>query len=150
MKSIPVEWLGEWTDGVRVLGIRINDEQEIVVSVTRDGIPYRIDNTGFDFPNQTINLKSEWVSDRDGRIHLQVEAGSPGIGPAYKLYFVQRDSGRLATPNDSIEQVRIQPTIGVGLYDEWEDDLGVPWALPLIEYKKLQSPGNDKVERKLN
>jgi hypothetical protein len=140
MRSIPVTWLGAWTDGIRILTLRLDDRGDIKVSITdRNGVPYRIDDTGLNLPNpQTVDLQSKLIYDDADQVYLQVEAGSPGIGPTYKLYFAQKDGERLATADDSIEDIRIHPTIGVGFYDEWEDDLGVPWALPLVAYKKLK------------
>lgn len=138
---MPALWLGDWVDGIRTLTIGLDDQGDVVVSVKdRSGTPYTIDDTGLKLAsNKTINLKSTVEADRHKQIYLKVEAGSVGIGPTYKLYFVVNgDDGvqRLASEDDPIQNIRINPDIGAGLYDEWEEDLGVPWALPLIEYKK--------------
>ena len=63
----------------------------------------------------------------DGR--LRVEAGSPGLGPIYDLTF---------------EGDQLSPSVHLGLYDDFEDDLGVPWALPLSLYRRA-TPAEEAV-----
>lgn len=69
---------------------------------------------------------------------LRVEAGTEEIGPTYNLYFLvpQGQEVRLAKNADEIEKIIIRPNVGMGLYDDWEDDLGVPWAFPLKDFQK--------------
>lgn len=143
MKSIPTTWTGNWVDDTgRTLTIQAINDKEYKVSIKdKNGVPFKIDWTGFGLLDKnTTALKSEIASDTDGRQHLQVEAGIVGIGPTYRLYFIVEDENkksRLAITNDQIEKIKIRPDIGIGLYDDWEDDLGVPWALPLNDYKKV-------------
>ncbi len=143
MKSIPTTWTGNWVDDIgRTLTIEVANDREYKVSIKdNSGIPFKIDWTGFGLlDKKTTDLKSEITKDNDGRQHLQVEAGMVGVGPTYRLYFVveeENEKQRLATIDDQIEKIKIKPDIGIGLYDDWEDDLGVPWALPLSDYKKV-------------
>ena len=43
---------------------------------------------------------------------------------------------KIASRRDSIKNTQIVPVLGMGLYDDFEDDLGVPWALPLVPFSK--------------
>ncbi len=52
---------------------------------------------------------------------LLVELGSPGIGTFMQL---RRQENVLL------------PRLRIGLYDDMEDDLGVPWLLPLSAYRR--------------
>jgi len=143
MKSIPTSWTGNWIDDIgRTLTIEMTNDKEYKVSIKdKSGLPFKIDWTGFGIlDKKTTDLKSEITNDTDGRQHLQIEAGMVGVGPTYRLYFVVEEENqklRLATTDDQIEKIKIKPNIGIGLYDDWEDDLGVPWALPLSDYKKV-------------
>lgn len=143
MKSIPITWTGNWVDDTgRTLTIQAINDKEYKVSIKdKNGTPFKIDWTGFEpLDKKTTDLKSEITNDTEGRQHLQVEAGIVGVGPTYRLYFIVEDENkksRLAITDDQIEKIKIRPDIGMGLYDDWEEDLGVPWALPLDDYKKI-------------
>ncbi|MEZ5002360.1 MAG: hypothetical protein R2730_04925 [Chitinophagales bacterium] len=43
----------------------------------------------------------------------------------------------MANDKDEIENITVRPRIGMGLYDDWEEDLGVPWAFPLSDFKPM-------------
>ena len=144
MDAIPTTWMGEWMDeSGRTITIDMLNDKEFIVSIRNpDGHPFKLNRFGFQlFRSQTIALKTSFTTDKDGRQLLQVEAGKVGLGPTYKLYFVANGEGETIRPascDDAIDNVRIMPEIGMGLYDDWEDDLGVPWALPLSAYRKLR------------
>jgi len=66
--------------------------------------------------------------------YLEIEAGTPGLGPTYRLYAtVQTAHGpRPATLRTPARRVVLVPSPSIGLYDDWDDDFGVPWAYPLL------------------
>ena len=67
---------------------------------------------------------------RDGETpRLMVEVGVVGLGPTYQLTFAAADDGSAI----------LIPHVGIGLYDDFEDDLGVPWAFPLYPYRRATS-----------
>jgi len=67
---------------------------------------------------------------RDGETpRLMVEVGVVGLGPTYQLTFAAADDGTAI----------LIPHVGIGLYDDFEDDLGVPWAFPLAPYKRANA-----------
>jgi hypothetical protein len=137
-KSLPKNWLGHWVD---INGKTILIEEsfgEYAVSVfDKNGNPYTIDLLGDD-TKSTIKLKAIIEEDTDGKPMLQVEAGTEEIGPTYQLYFITKKESnyRIAKPADPIDKILIKPNVGMGLYDDWEDDLGVPWAFPLEPFQK--------------
>ena len=65
---------------------------------------------------------------------MEIEAGTPELGPTYRLYSaVEPTPGARAAATDTtdVADVILVPNTSIGLYDDWEDDLGVSWALPL-------------------
>jgi len=139
-KSIPRSWCGIWTDK-NGKHIEIRSTAHDFYSVTildKNNNPYQIDLLG-DEKKNTEKLTGEFTKDTNGNPILQVEAGSNGIGPTYDLYFLtekEKDDFKLANNKDDIAKIIIRPNVGMGLYDDWEDDLGVPWAFPLDDFKK--------------
>jgi hypothetical protein len=79
------------------------------------------------------HLPARCYIDDKGRKYLEVEAGTPGVGPVYRLYAAVHDArGRhIAADDVPVERLVLVPNTSTGLYDEYEDDLGVPWAYPL-------------------
>lgn len=136
---IPTHWCGLWTDkNGKQLIIESAKHHFYSVTVLDPGNnPFQINLLG-DEKKVTLELKGQFCKDLDGNLMLQVEAGTEGIGPTYRLYFlVAKDqSFRPAKNTDEIKKIIIRPTIGIGLYDDYEDDLGVPWAFPLEDFKK--------------
>jgi len=139
-KSIPSAWCGLWTDrnGKQLIIKEVKRQLYSITILDKSGIPFQI-NLLDNNKKETVNLIGNFTTDTEKRPILQVEAGSDGIGPTYNLYFVTKKSNgklNLAHNKDDLKELIILPSVGIGLYDDWEDDLGVPWAFPLDEYKK--------------
>ncbi len=103
-----------------------------------NGQPYQIKLLNNQTKN-TTGLTGLFTKDINGNPILQVEAGTIEIGPTYNLYFLAIDSNqktRLAKNSDSLEKIIIKPNVGIGLYDNWDDDFGVAWAYPLEDLVK--------------
>jgi hypothetical protein len=80
------------------------------------------------------NLEARCARDDKGIRHLEVEAGTPTLGPTYRLYpaAVDADGRRHPAADDvPVERIVLLPATSIGLYDDWDDDFGVPWAYPL-------------------
>ena len=139
-KSIPETWCGLWTDkNGKQIKIESTQHEFYVVSIMNSkGQPYQIKLLD-DSKRDTINLTGRFVTDTNGYPILQVEAGENGLGPTYSLYFLTTNEQklRLAKNSDDLNEITIKPNVGLGLYDDWEDDLGVPWAFPLEDFKKV-------------
>lgn len=147
-KSIPDHWCGRWFDkNHKQLIIEKKENKKYVVTVLdKNYQPYDILLLK-DKINKTEKLEANFTVDIKGYPILQVEAGESGIGPTYDLYFTKYSSGkhRLASNFTSLNQVRITPNVGMGLYDDFEDNLGVPWAFPLEDFIKDCSSSNDSL-----
>jgi hypothetical protein len=138
--SVPDTWLGSWVDtnGKQILLKNAGDNNYYVTVLDLDGKAFEIQLLDGKIIS-TIDLPAKFAKDTNENPILQIEAGSAGLGPTYDLYFLTvKGNGerRLASDNDRLTDVIIIPNIGMGLYDDWEDDLGVPWAFPLMDFKK--------------
>lgn len=138
---IPKSWLGLWTDknGKQLIIELFKNCQYAVTVMDSKGQPFEIETLDNQI-KKTVKLTGRFETDTNGNLILQVEAGSDEIGPTYNLYFVIKDSDqnlRQASNSDSLKEIIIKPKVGMGLYDDLEDDLGVPWAFPLEEFKKI-------------
>ncbi len=79
-----------------------------------------------DYPFEIANVLQGWVvqAAANGE-RLRVEAGAlriNGLGPTLNL-----------APLDANT---LQASVSLGLYDDWDDDLGLPWAFPLSPYRR--------------
>lgn len=76
-------------------------------------------NTG-DFTSKNLPAKPEGT-------RLIIEPGIPGLGPTLELTFMQKDNKDI-----------LIPSTGMGLYDDYSEDLGVPWIFPLKIFERLE------------
>ncbi|TNE27391.1 MAG: hypothetical protein EP346_12300 [Bacteroidetes bacterium] len=139
-KSIPKTWCGLWTDknGKQVIIEPTKHHSYVVTVLDSKGQPYKIDLLGGS-QKDTIKLLGRFTTDTNGNPILQVEAGRHDVGPTFNLYFLVSKNDqklRLAKNSDALNNIIIKANVGMGLYDDWEDDLGVPWAFPLEDFKK--------------
>lgn len=137
--SIPIEWCGLWRNknGKQLIIQSTHHKFYTVTILDEEGKAFEIDLPG-NSKKVTQNLSALFSNDTNGNPFLQVEAGINEIGPTYDLYFLSEQGKELdlALNSDKIESLVIQTKVGMGLYDDWEDDLGVPWAFPLENFKK--------------
>jgi hypothetical protein len=120
---------GWWVaaDGKAVLIEHVDDQLLITVAPTRDAPAYRSAELLGGGHADIRRLPAE-VGGTDDVPFLQVEAGTPGLGPTYRLHVVTEPAG----------DVLLVPNVGMGLYDDYDDDLGVPWAFPLLPLRLAQ------------
>lgn len=141
-KSIPKSWCGKWIDkGGKQLIIEPTKHNFYLVTVLNyQGQPFEI-KLLTERNKKTENLIAKFTTDPKNRSILQVEAGVEGLGPTYDLYFrTEKDQNIRPSRNfDNLKNIKIRPSVGCGLYDDWEDDLGVPWAFPLEDFKKQKN-----------
>lgn len=139
-KSIPKSWCGLWTDknGKQVIIKSTKHNFYLVTVLDFNKQPYKIKLLG-NKTRKTIDLIGRFTKDINKNPILQVEAGDDGAGPTFNLYFSILDKNnnlKLAKNSDGINNIIIKTNVGMGLYDDYEDDLGVPWAFPLEYLKK--------------
>jgi len=137
---LPAHWSGWWIadDGKAVLlegssAPLTPTRWCVAVAPQRHAEPY--------LSAQPLEGKPFPIADREARClrgergrYLEIEAGTSGVGPTYRLYpsVIGADgTPREAGDDDALGRIVLRPETSVGLYDEWEDDLGVPWAEPL-------------------
>ena len=129
-------WVAD--DGKAVLLERHGDGLVVTVCPAVGAPPYR--SARLVLRRRRIRrLPGEWVVDGQDRTCLQIEAGIRGAGPTYRLHpALETPDGDLhpAPPGTAADQLVLVPATGVGLYDEYEDDLGVPWAEPLMPLRR--------------
>lgn len=114
-------FVGSWRaeDGRR-LTIRATPRGALVDASDAAGAPYRINVLGLAglLAPKSVRLPAVLEGGQ-----LVVEAGSPGLGPTLRLALLDL-GGREA----------LVPEVRMGLYDDFDDDLGVPWMTPLAPF----------------
>ncbi|TQL00978.1 hypothetical protein FBY24_0016 [Cellulomonas sp. SLBN-39] len=142
----PRRWVGTWCadDGRSVTIERQGRSVLVTVRPVADAGPYAsaalLDGTR----KAIFRLPACTERDARGALRLSVEAGSDGIGPSYHLEpLVRGADGALLRParHEPPSCLVLVPRVTTGLYGDWEDDLGVPWAFPLASMRWVpQSP----------
>ena len=136
------DFLGLWIaeDGKSLL--IEEDNGQYCVSVAPDlNTPYYKRPHLFIIGSRTHKIAATWNTDENEYPFLQVEAGANGIGPTYHLIFTVKNPDQvepefvLAKENDNIDKIYALPETQIGLYDDWEEDLGIPWAKPLLPFR---------------
>ena len=136
----PKQWVGRWSaaDGKTVTIER--GRGRTYMATVRPAVgepPYTSAGLLGGQTKQIDRLEAACHVDDEGRRYLEIEAGTPDVGPTYRLYAAVEDSaGMLPAPDTTApESVLLLPNTSIGLYDDWEDDQGVPWAYPLAELR---------------
>ncbi|GAA5190320.1 hypothetical protein GCM10023322_45180 [Rugosimonospora acidiphila] len=95
--------------------------------------PYRSAQLLDDGTKPIEDLPARCDTDQRGHRYLEVEAGTVNLGPTYRLYAAREEADELRGAADDlpVERLVLVPEIVMGLYDDYDDDLGVPWAYPL-------------------
>lgn len=131
----PKYWVGRWTapDGKTVAIEGTHGAYTVSVAPTWDMATYESAELLGGGTTRIERLVAQCFIDEDGRRYLEIEAGSPGLGPTYRLYAAVDDEAglRLAADDVAVRDIVLMPNTSIGLYDDYEDDLGVPWAHPL-------------------
>lgn len=131
--GLPDAWLGAWAsaDGRVVTLERDDGRLAVSVSPAVGTPPYREPSAD--------RLPATWLDLGRGDFGVRAEVGASeglaGAGPTFDLRFMV--AGRAATVSDPITQISAIPSVGMGLYDDYDDDLGVPWAFPLVPFQKI-------------
>lgn len=131
----PTSWVGTWIapDAKTVRIIQVDQGVSVTVSPGPDQPPYRSAPLLDGSTKPIERVAGSFHTDERGRSYLEVEAGTPGLGPTYRLYAAVETAGnlRIATATTRVDDLVLVPNTSIGLYDDFEDDLGVPWAYPL-------------------
>lgn len=131
----PTTWTGAWIarGGKTVtIGFRA-DQPTVTVAPGPSAPPYQSSQLLSGGTKLIDKLPAACRVDDDGRLYLEVEAGTDQLGPTYRLYAAQAgtESFEHAEPHLDPGLLVLIPNTSIGLYDDFDDDLGVPWAYPL-------------------
>lgn len=145
----PRTWVGTWrADDGKTVTVQF-DRVSVLVTVrpSADEEPY-VSAKLLDGGHKKISLLPGLVDvGPTGVLHLSVEAGTDEIGPRYHLYpMLCGADGALTRPagNEPPGKLALVPEVTIGLYDDWDDDLGVPWAFPLSPLTWRVEPGSGR------
>lgn len=136
--NFPTDWLGEWVapDGRVMLIERVGSSLHVTVRPRAGAEP-------FSDPSADA-LPAEWMDlgkrGRGLRVEVGAAEGQAGLGPTYDLVFVHDPDDRPAKATDALTEIHAEPNVRMGLYDDYGDDLGVPWAMPLERWEPRGTP----------
>jgi hypothetical protein len=137
----PRSWVGTWVapDAKTVAVAWCGSGVTVTVSPGPGREPYASAPLLGGGTKPIANLPAQCGVDGQARWYLEVEAGTPDLGPTYHLYATV-DGERAADPGTPVERVVLAPAVRMGLYDDYDDDLGVPWAYPLRPFTRPAPP----------
>lgn len=126
-------------NGKTVTVRRMNDSYKVTVAPGVAGPPYSSAELLGGGTKDIEDLPGVCHQDEELRMYLEIEAGTPGLGPTYRLYAATEDDDLSLKPCDSgpVDELVLVPITSIGLYDDYDDDLGVPWAYPLERLRYL-------------
>jgi len=135
----PTSWQGTWVsaDG-KAVTIEFDSQVAMVTVRPGVGLPAYGSAPLLDGGTKAMEqLVAACHLDERG-LYLDIEAGTPELGPTYRLYAaIESPTGWCAAPSDvRVDQIVLLPATMIGLYDDYEDDLGVPWAYPLTPLRR--------------
>ncbi|MZQ81043.1 hypothetical protein GQF01_02695 [Paenibacillus sp. 5J-6] len=116
-------YIGSWMDFVgHILIIKKIDDIEVRVDFypILGSKPVNRDLLG----RTALSINMKGVLQEHG---LQIELGEEGLGPTLEIKLTKENNHKL-----------LEPSVVMGLYDEYEDDFGVPWIFPLSYYKEIE------------
>ncbi|NHJ87838.1 MAG: hypothetical protein FK734_20415 [Asgard group archaeon] len=145
MKDFPDELCGLWIDEIdRGVYIEKNEQLELQTTFIFD-TTIQLKNNSLHIDEHLKNRITKWVLDEQrGAKRLQIEVGIDFVGPTYNLY-LSKIIGNKQKLIEELNNIELYPEVQMGLYDDWEDDLGVPWAFPYKNYQKA----TEELEKKL-
>ncbi|NHJ86618.1 MAG: hypothetical protein FK734_14220 [Asgard group archaeon] len=138
MKVFPDNLLGLWIDEDNRAVFIFKNESQYQTSIFFN-IKEQLKKRKLKIENHLANLTTNWVLDEERNVYrFQIEVGLEFIGPTYNLYISGINEEPTDLKNDStlMEQLKLLPEVQMGLYDDWDDDFGVPWAFPYKNYER--------------
>ena len=122
MSSLVNKFSGKWqNENGQILVIKGNESELLVDYYRNNQLLFAQRNLLGEKCSPAVDMKAYFRE-----IRLIVELGSEGLGPTLELDYVRTE-----------DKETLIPSVLCGLYDDWEDDFGVPWIFPLSLYKKI-------------
>ncbi len=147
MTRFPEEFCGLWfdEDGKAIYIVKI--EPLVLKTAVIFNLFEQLKKGSLHIDKHLKQLLTHWVYDKQRKIHrLQVEAGIENLGPTYNLYIssVGETPTSFNFTSFILEEIRLLPEVQMGLYDDYDDDLGVNWGFPYKDYQKAPEIITDK------
>ncbi|MHA1308679.1 MAG: hypothetical protein ACTSQN_15415 [Candidatus Heimdallarchaeota archaeon] len=145
MEGFPKELCGLWIDeegkAVYIIKTKPLEFHTAIIFDLND----QLNKESIRIDEHLKKLTTRWVLDERREVYrLQIEAGVNFLGPTYNLYVSMVNDKPQNINLDEIENIRLYPEVQIGLYDDFEDDYGVPWG---FNYKNFQK-ATAEVEKK--
>ena len=152
MEDFPEELCGLWIDecGKAVYIVKI--EPLVFKTAIIFNLNEQLATESLHIDEHLKQLTTRWVLDEQRNIHrLQVEAGMEYVGPTYNLYVssIGQSSLNFNFQSAKITDIRLIPEVQMGLYDDFEDDLGVEWGFPYENFQKASPEIEEQVKEKI-
>ena len=139
MDDFPKSWCGLWIDEVgKAVYIEKLEEKKFQTTIIFD-LNNQLEENKIHINEHLKRLTTNWTLDSSRNINrLQIEAGWDFVGPTYNLYCGLKDESlkRKVESTDNPLDIVLHSEVEMGLYDDFEDDLGVPWGYPHSKYSK--------------
>ena len=147
MEDFPEELCGLWIDeeGKAIYITKVKPQEfrtAIIFNFNK-----QLESKSMKIDEHLKKLFTRWVLDKQRTVsRLQIEAGIDFIGPTYNLYLSMVDNKpqNFKLDLEKIEDIRLYPEVQMGLYDDFEEDYGVPWGFPYKNYQKA----SEEIEKK--
>lgn len=116
------KYIGKWTDECGKILIFKTNEQELVADFYMDRNLVAVERELLGGAKAPSLLMKTYFEDS----MLIVELGEEGIGATLQLEYRNTEDNEYFVP-----------TVVHGLYNDLEEDFGVPWIFPLSVYRKM-------------
>ena len=147
MDEFPDNWCGLWIDEKgKALFIKKCEKLIYKTTIIFD-LLNQLQKDLIHINEHLKNLTTNWVFDKQRKINrLQIEVGLNYVGPTYNLYYGLIDNTESKPINSKIDPFKIEllPEVQMGLYDDMEDDYGIPWGFPYFNYRKAPKDIEEK------
>ncbi len=139
MKDFPEALCGLWCDedGKAVYIVKI--EPLVLKTAVIFNLIEQLEKGSLHIDEHLKQLSTRWAYDEQRKINrLQIEAGIENLGPTYNLYIssVGETPTSFNFTSFILEEIILLPEVKMGLYDDYDDDLGVEWGFPYKNYQK--------------
>jgi len=139
MEDFPEELCGLWVDeDGKAIYITKVKPLEFRTTIIFD-FNEQLENKTMKIDEHLKQLLTRWLPDEQRNVNrLQIEAGIQFLGPTYNLYLSKVDDKpqNFILKTYETENIVLYPEVQMGLYDDWEEDLGVSWGFPYKNYQK--------------
>lgn len=139
MENFPDSWCGLWIDEKGKALYIVKGEKESYRTTIIFDLINQLQKDQIHIDEHLKNLTTNWKEDKQRKIYrLQIEAGWDYIGPTFNLYYqlIDEMENKKIDSQTPPYEIELLPEVQMGLYDDMEDDYGVPWGFPYLNFRK--------------